>query len=201
MTSKASLSNNSIALSPTFITVYNYDGQSYEYISSSVEYLAAGVSIPANSCIDPPGEYKEGFSIFRDVDLSIWIYVPDHRGETVFYKHNGESVLVNDIGHLSENVVSEPPDKRYVKWDGKSWVADKDAELKASMQNAVTKKEGYIKNALTYINNRQWPGKAALGLLDDEEKINYKEVINYIDELNAIIPADLLDVRWPEKPF
>jgi hypothetical protein len=40
------------------ITVYNYDGETREYISSVIEYLAVGVGIPANSCIDPPCEKR-----------------------------------------------------------------------------------------------------------------------------------------------
>ena len=34
------------------ITVYNYDGKTREYISTSNEYLAIGVGIPAYSCLD-----------------------------------------------------------------------------------------------------------------------------------------------------
>ncbi len=37
------------------ITVYNYDGETREYISASTEYLAVGVGIPAYSCLDAPG--------------------------------------------------------------------------------------------------------------------------------------------------
>ncbi|EMA3598805.1 tail fiber assembly protein, partial [Salmonella enterica] len=52
----AELNNDQIATVAGNVTVYNYDGETREYLSSSVEYLAVGVGIPANSCIDEPGE-------------------------------------------------------------------------------------------------------------------------------------------------
>ncbi len=69
---KAKLNNELIATVTGDITVFNYDGETREYISSSVEYLAEGVGIPALSCIDAPGEIKEGFTICRTFDLNGW---------------------------------------------------------------------------------------------------------------------------------
>jgi hypothetical protein len=55
---KAELNQDMIATVAGEIPVYNYDGETREYLSSSVEYLAVGVGIPANSCIDAPGEKR-----------------------------------------------------------------------------------------------------------------------------------------------
>ena len=57
MISKAVLNNELIATKAGDITVYNYDGETREYISTSTEYLAVGVGIPACSCLDAPGSY------------------------------------------------------------------------------------------------------------------------------------------------
>ena len=81
--SKAELNKELIATVAGNITVFNYDGDTREYLSSSIEYLAAGVGIPANSCIDAPGESKIGFAICRTADRSSWEYITDHRGQTV----------------------------------------------------------------------------------------------------------------------
>lgn len=54
----AELNNDQIATVAGNVTVYNYDGETREYLSSSVEYLAVGVGIPANSCIDEPCEKR-----------------------------------------------------------------------------------------------------------------------------------------------
>jgi hypothetical protein len=86
---KAKLNNELIATVTGDITVFNYDGETREYISSSVEYLAEGVGIPALSCIDAPGEIKEGFTICRTFDLNGWEYIADHRGKTVYSTKSG----------------------------------------------------------------------------------------------------------------
>ncbi len=51
----AVLNGELIATKAGNITVYNYDGETREYISASTEYLAVGVGIPAYSCLDAPG--------------------------------------------------------------------------------------------------------------------------------------------------
>ncbi len=48
----AILNNKFIATKAGEITVYNYDSETREYISASIEYLAVGVGIPAYSCLD-----------------------------------------------------------------------------------------------------------------------------------------------------
>lgn len=52
---QAKLNSEFIATVAGDITVYNYDGETREYLSSSVEFLAAGVGLPAHSCTDAPG--------------------------------------------------------------------------------------------------------------------------------------------------
>ncbi|MFS3663534.1 hypothetical protein ACK6TY_18665, partial [Escherichia coli] len=76
---KAVLNSELIAIKAGDITVYNYDGETREYISTSTEYLAVGVGIPACSCLDAPGTHKAGYAICRSADLNSWEYVPDHR--------------------------------------------------------------------------------------------------------------------------
>ncbi|MFY2118008.1 tail fiber assembly protein, partial [Escherichia coli] len=87
----AVLNSEFIATKAGNITVYNYDGETREYISASTEYLAVGVGIPAYSCLDAPGTYKAGYTICRSVDLNSWEYVPDHRGEIVYNTETGDA--------------------------------------------------------------------------------------------------------------
>ena len=49
----------------------------------------------------------------------------------------------------------------------------------------------------TFINDRQWPGKAVLGRLTDDEKELYGKALDYLDELSALDPQDIPD-NWPE---
>ncbi|ELS8084381.1 TPA: tail fiber assembly protein, partial [Escherichia coli] len=60
---KAILNSELIATKAGDVTVYNYDGETQEYISTSNEYLAVGVGIPACSCLDAPGTHKAGYAI------------------------------------------------------------------------------------------------------------------------------------------
>jgi hypothetical protein len=62
---KATLNKQGITTKAGDMTVYNYDGETREYLTSSVEFLALGVGIPANSCTDAPVEEKEGFAVCR----------------------------------------------------------------------------------------------------------------------------------------
>ena len=55
------------------ITVYNYDGETREYISTSNEYIAVGVGIPSSSCLYAPGSYKAGYAICRSADFNMGI--------------------------------------------------------------------------------------------------------------------------------
>ncbi|MGU3416756.1 tail fiber assembly protein, partial [Enterobacteriaceae bacterium C34B] len=89
---KATLDKNGIATKAGELTVYNYDAQTREYLSATVEYLPVGVGIPANSCITPPGDAETGFAILRTVALDGWEQVPDHRGETVYDTETGQTV-------------------------------------------------------------------------------------------------------------
>ena len=54
MMNKAVLNSKLIAIKAGDIIIYNYDGETREYISTSTEYLAVGVGIPACSCLDAP---------------------------------------------------------------------------------------------------------------------------------------------------
>lgn len=54
----AVLNSELIATKAGDITVYNYNGETREYISTSTEYLAVGVGIPACSCLDAPEHIK-----------------------------------------------------------------------------------------------------------------------------------------------
>lgn len=103
---KAVLNSELIAIKAGDITVYNYDGETREYISTSTEYLAVGVGIPACSCLDAPGTHKAGYAICRSVDLNSWEYVPDHRGEVVYSTETGDTKEITVPGDYPENTTT-----------------------------------------------------------------------------------------------
>ncbi|EGO9661778.1 TPA: tail fiber assembly protein, partial [Escherichia coli] len=105
----AVLNSELIATKAGNITVYNYDGETREYISTSNEYLAIGVGIPAYSCLDAPGTHKAGYAICRSMDLNSWEYVPDHRGEIIYSTETGESKEITAPGDYPENTTTIAP--------------------------------------------------------------------------------------------
>ncbi len=116
--SEAILDKNNIATQAGNITVYNYDSATREYLFSTVEYLAVGVGIPANSCIDAPSKEKEGFAICRTPDFIGWEYIIDHRGEMVYGTVTGEEISVSDLGDYPADTTILAPSTSYDKWDG-----------------------------------------------------------------------------------
>ncbi len=87
-------------------------------------YLAVGVGIPANSCLDAPGAHiKQVMRFSVPEDLSSWEYVPDHRGETVYSIDTGNPEEITVLGDYPENTTTIAPLTPYDKWDGK-WVVD-----------------------------------------------------------------------------
>ncbi|HBL0041526.1 TPA: tail fiber assembly protein, partial [Escherichia coli] len=127
------LNSEFIATEPGFITVYNYNGETREYISTSTEYLAVGVGIPACSCLDAPVTHKDGYAICRSVDFNSWEYVSDHRGEIVYSTETGESKEITALGDYPENITTITPLTPYDKWDGEKWVTDTEAQYSAAV--------------------------------------------------------------------
>lgn len=103
---KAILNSGLVATKAGDITVYNYDGETREYISTSTEYLAVGVGIPACSCLDAPVTHKAGYTICRSVDLKSWEYVSDHRGEIVYNTETGDAKEITAPGDYPENTTT-----------------------------------------------------------------------------------------------
>ncbi|MBK6259103.1 tail fiber assembly protein [Citrobacter youngae] len=137
---KATLNKYGIATKAGDITVFNYDGETREYLSSAVELLAVGVGIPAYSCTDAPVEKKEGFAVCRTASLDGWEYITDHRGETVYDKQTGQPVELMAFGNYPDSVTTIAPSTLYDKWNGSTWVTDTDAKNDAARNDFEQKK-------------------------------------------------------------
>lgn len=197
---KAELNKELIATVAGNITVFNYDGETREYLSSSVEYLAQGVGIPANSCIDEPGEKKEGFAICRTADFTAWEYVADHRGETVYSTETGEALAITVPGDYLENTTTVAPATSYDTWNGSEWVTDMEAQNAGDVAAVKAEKQYRIDQANVYMNSKQWPGKAAIGRLKGEELDQYGLWLDYLDALEAVDTSNAPDINWPVPP-
>ncbi|HBH6928818.1 MULTISPECIES: tail fiber assembly protein [Enterobacter cloacae complex] len=195
---QAKLNNELIATEAGDITVFNYDDETREYLSSSVEYLAVGVGIPASSCTDAPGEGKEGFAICRTADFTAWEYVADHRGETVYSTETGESVIVSLPGDYPEGTTTQAPATPYDKWDGSAWVTDTEAQHVADVEAAEQKKAALLLKAQAMIS--LWQTELQLGIISDDDKASLISWLSYIKALQTVDTDAASDINWPVSP-
>ena len=198
MMAKAELNQDMIATVAGDITVFNYDGDTREYLFTSVEYLAVGVGIPANSCIDEPGESKIGFAMCRTTDFAAWEYVVDHRGESIYSTVTGEVVVISSLGEYPENTTTRTPATPYDTWNGSEWVTDTKVQHAADVKAMEQQKAILIDEAKATIS--LWQTELQLGIISDKDKVSLIHWLTYIKELQAIVPDIAPNIKWPTPP-
>ena len=196
---QAILGKDGYALNDGEIIVHNYDGETREYISTSTEYLAVGVGIPACSCLDAPGTHKAGYAICRSVDLNSWEYVPDHRGEVVYSTETGDTKEITVPGDYPENTTTIAPLTPYDEWDGEKWVTDTEAQHSAAVGAAEAQRQSLIDTAMASISLIQLKLQAGRKLTQPENT-RLNAVLDYIDAVAATDTSTAPDVIWPELP-
>lgn len=195
---KAILNKNGIATKAGDITVFNYDGDTREYLSSSVEFLPVGVGIPAHSCTDEPGDIRSGFAVCRTVDFTVWEYVADHRGETIYSTETGEAVLISAPGDYPEGTTTLAPSTPYDTWSGGEWVTDAKAQHAADVKEAEQQKAALLLEAQTTIS--LWQTELQLSIISDEDKASLISWMKYIKAVQAVDTSKVPDISWPDKP-
>ncbi|HCJ2192962.1 TPA: tail fiber assembly protein [Escherichia coli] len=198
-TKEITLDENGFATEAGYITVYNYDGTTREYIGSSVEYLPFGVGVPAHSCVDAPGSNKDGFAICRNADSTGWEYVADHRGEIIYSTETGESKEITALGDYPENITTITPLTPYDKWDGEKWVTDTEAQYSAAVDAAEIQRQSLIDAAMASISLIQLKLRAGRKLTQ-AETTRLNAVLDYIDAVAATDTSTAPNVIWPELP-
>lgn len=81
-----------------------------------------------------------------------------------------------------------------------AWVDIPPLSHEEEIAAAEAEKQYRIDQANEYINSKQWPGKAALGRLADDEKAQYNEWLDYLDALESVDISSAPDINWPESP-
>ncbi|HIA2676257.1 TPA: tail fiber assembly protein [Escherichia coli] len=198
-TKEITLDENGFATEAGFITVYNYNGETMEFTSASLEYLPVGVGVPGNSCVDAPISKKDGFAVCRTADLTGWEYVADHRGEIVFSTETGESKEITSLGDYPENTTTIAPLTPYDKWDGEKWVTDTEAQHSAAVDAAEAQRQSLIDAAMASISLIQLKLQAGRKLTQ-AETTRLNAVLDYIDAVTATDTSTAPDVIWPELP-
>ncbi|HHR0097297.1 TPA: tail fiber assembly protein [Escherichia coli] len=181
------------------VVIYNYDSKTREYLSTSTEYLAVGVGIPACSCLDAPVTHKAGYAICRSADFNSWEYVPDHRGEIIYSTETGESKEITALGDYPENTTTIAPLTPYDKWDGEKWVTDTEAQHRAAVDMAETQRQSLIDAAMVSISLIQLKLQAGRKLTQ-AENTRLNAVLDYTDAVMATDTSTAPDVIWPVPP-
>ncbi|HEA3579794.1 TPA: tail fiber assembly protein [Escherichia coli] len=196
---QAKLNSEFIATVAGDITVYNYDNTTREYISSSTEYLAVGVGIPACSCLDAPVTDKAGYAICRSADFNSWEYVPDHRGEIIYSTETGESKEITALGDYPENTTTIAPLTPFDKWDGEKWVTDTEAQHSAAVEAAEAKRQSLVDAAMSSISLIQLKLQAGRKLTQ-AETTRLNAVLDYIDAVTTTDTSTAPEINWPIPP-
>lgn len=189
---------NGLAIEAGNIRCFYYCPVTGEYTWWSDEYINIGVSMPADSTDIDPGEGVSGkVAVFSG---SGWDWMADLRGETVYSTEDRSETVIDYIGPVHDGFTITPPATPYDHWDGEKWITDTTAERDALISAAETKKQLLIDQANTYMNSKQWPGKAAIGRLTDDELAQYNLWLDYLDELEAVKTSSAPDINWPTPP-
>lgn len=197
-TEEITLDENGFATESGFITIYNYGGETREFISASREFLPVGVGTPGNSCVDAPIRKKAGFAICRNADSSGWEYVADHRGETVFSTETGHKFTISSLGDYPENTTTKEPSTQFDKWNGTDWVTDTNERQAADVAAADEQKVSLLLTANATI--RLWQTELQLGIISDDDKASLIAWIGYIKSVQAVDTSSAPDITWPTKP-
>ena len=198
MMAKAELNQDMIATVAGDITVFNYDGDTREYLFTSVEYLAVGVGTPANSSIDAPGESKTGFAICRTADFSSWEYITDYRGQTVYSTETMQQVEVTVLGDYPEGTTPNAPASQYDKWDDGTWVTDSAAKHAGDIADAEQHRQALLAKVDELTSD--WRVELMLGDISEENKKKLSSWMAYKTAVKAVDVSTAPDINWPVLP-
>ncbi|WP_244182933.1 tail fiber assembly protein [Pantoea wallisii] len=197
MMSVAKLNSELIAIQAGEVTIYNFDSETIEYLSSSIEYLAVGVGLPANACIDAPPVKKSGYAICRTPDLSAWEYITDHRDAYVYDIKTRERITISQLGEYPVETTPLAPETPWDVWDGGAWVKDVKAEKEALINQAEQQKI----SLMNQVNSDILPLQDAvdLGIASEDESKALQSLKKYRVLLNRVNPYLAPDIDWPKR--
>ncbi len=194
----AILNNKFIATKAGEITVYNYDSETREYISASIEYLAVGVGIPAYSCLDAPAHIR---LVMQSAVRQILTH--GNMCQTIAVKLSITPKRENQRNHSSgdypDNTTTIAPLTPYDKWNGEKWVTDTEAQHSAAVDAAEAQRQSLMDTAMASINLIQLKLQAGRSLTQAETN-RLNTVLNYIDAVTATDTSTAPDIIWPVFP-
>lgn len=195
--STATLGENGLALTAGWLQVFSVESLNREYVSTSMEYLPVGVSLPALCYIDKPEQPGEGFAIVRSADDLSWETVEDNRGLTVYSTATREAHTVTELGAIADGVTPLVPGL-YDAWDGGKWVTDEEAQRQAEVESARLELNRRMSAASSVIATLQYA--IDTDMATDEETQRLEQWKKYSVLLSRIDVSAAPDITWPVAP-
>lgn len=189
---------NGFAVVAGEIIVFNFDGDTREYLSQTAEFLPVGLGVPANACTDKPLAAKKGYVVCRNSQLTGWEYLADHRGETVWNVKTWAELQITVPGDYPADTTIYPPSTPYDKWNGERWVTDEAAQQAAEVAAANATKSELIKSASEQIEPLQ--DAVVLDMATDDEIARFNEWRKYRVLLTRVDTSTAPAIVWPDMP-
>lgn len=191
------LNEKGLAIDTGWITVYQINQVTREYLQANYEFLMRGVGVSAGSYVDEPEMPAEGKALCRSADGKGWEHIPDYRGERVYNTETRLAHYVSQLGELPGGVTLLAPATEFDEWNGKKWVTDTTAQqaaaVKVAQQQIASRKATAAAriNELTYAVNLDIATDAEKAALIEWQR--YAVLLSRIDDNAAYI-------EWPEQP-
>ncbi len=134
----------------------------------------------------------------KNIRLLAYLLKPEYEASGLWPK---DGIDVTD--EISDEFTGQPPVGKMlgVGSDGMpAWVDIPPPSHEELVAQAEAEKQARIDQANEYMNSKQWPGKAAMGRLKDDEKAEYNAWLDYLDELEAVDISKAPDIAWREMP-
>lgn len=195
----AEFDENGLAILSGWIKIYRCDPYTREYIGTSMDNVPYKASIVGDAYLDAPDiPNNKEIAIVRSDDGKQWLYVPDHRGKTVFNTDNQASCPVDYLGEIKTGFTLLAPTTQFDKWDGKKWVTDNQAMKADQINTANQTKHQLIEEAESNITLLD--RKVRLGIATNSEKLALRDWEMYSVKLNDIDTTSAPEIDWPKKP-
>lgn len=113
-----------------------------------------------------------------------------------------DGVVVNEA--VSMEFMGDPPQNkiRVVGDDGMpAWEEIPPLTHDELLAANEMQRQELIDRANDYMNERQWPGKAAIGRLKDGDLTQYNIWLDYLDALEALDISNAPEISWPNLPI
>lgn len=144
--------------------IYNYDGSTGEYLSSSSANLdeleskiqgRAIYTIPSNATEIIPPKAANGYVCCFNTKTNSWSQVEDHRGEEVFSQQNLSSLTISELGPIPSGYITVKPEpkNKYQIWQNGGYTYPDLATLKMIVKSDLDKAYETKLNVAYKVNN------------------------------------------------